>query len=717
MLIKSLRIENFRQFKGSNSIDFSIDPNKNVTIILGDNTFGKTTLLQAFNWCFYGIVTFDHNPKDLLNLEVADEMYNEDTRNVEVELTLLHDGSEYYITRTQRYTMTNGKARGEASPQVKVSYKQPDGQTESVKAMHVNNVINNILPKDLLTYFFFDIERVNSISTRRDVAQAVKGLLGLTILDSTIKHLGSRDTKTSVIGKYYAAMDQDGYNKAHDALTIIQDAQQESASCLEKLEECNSQIQDYEERREELNTILRNNQATSELQKRKETIECYIKTENVTLTSTINSFFREFSQGALSFFAQPLLSTAKAFLTEVKIDDKGVRDLTKPTIEELIKRGRCICGAEICAGNDAYNHLMEELAYVPPESIGNTVRHYKESLNNFSRHANSLYEKLNEQYEAIYRSKNRIQEWEDELLDISSQIKGKENMHQYESDLATVKKRLQKLNEKKEKLSRADQTEKDKIETYKKVYDSLVAVPSKNKEIMTLMEYAEAIREWLETTYAEKEVAIRESLETKVNEIFDRMYHGHRRVVIANKYQVSLLTAIADKEVAAGESEGYNRVKNFAFIAGLVALAKEKIMTDNSENGFDLSSEPYPLVMDAPFPNADEIHTANISKVLPEVAEQVIMFVMQKDWQYAEPVMTDRVGKQYQLNKISETFTKLQSRSICMDIFESDYTISGKHATYLKYLAVKNSKDNANETTSTARIFERYIDVYMNAIV
>ena len=31
--------------------------------------------------------------------------------------------------------------------------------------------------------------------------------------------------------------------------------------------------------------------------------------------------------------------------------------------------------------------------------------------------------------------------------------------------------------------------------------------------------------------------------------------------------------------------------------------------------------------MDAPFSNADETHTANISKVLPEIAEQVIMFV------------------------------------------------------------------------------------------
>ena len=63
--------------------------------------------------------------------------------------------------------------------------------------------------------------------------------------------------------------------------------------------------------------------------------------------------------------------------------------------------------------------------------------------------------------------------------------------------------------------------------------------------------------------------------------------------------------------------------------------------------------------MDAPFSNADETHTANISKVLPEIAEQVIMFVMQKDWNYAEPVMNEKVGQRYHLNKISETLTRL----------------------------------------------------------
>lgn len=660
MLIKSLRMENFRQFKGSNKIDFSMEPGKNVTIILGDNTFGKTTLLQAFNWCFYGIAMFDQNPDNLLNLEVASEMFNGDTRIVEVEITVIHDGAEYIITRTQRYTMNNGKVRGEATPQPKVSYKQPDGQTESVKAVQVKNVINNILPQDLSTYFFFDTERVNSISTRRDVAEAVKGLLGLTILDSAIKHLGTRSAKTSVIGKYYASMDMDGDSKAQDALRRIQAAEAKRAAISEQLEECKSQINHYEGRKEQLDSILRDNQTTSTLQKKKEDLERRIAQEKKALEATMNAFFREFSQGSLQFFAQPLLKTTSAFLKEVKVDDKGIRDLTKPTIEELIKRGRCICGAEIRNGNDAYNHLMAELAYVPPESIGNTVRHYRDKLQSFSRPAERVYDSLTERFESMYRSKTRIQEWEDELLGISSQIKGKENMRQYEIELVDVKKRLRDLNAKKERLIRDDQAQKSDIDRYKKVYDSLVAVSGKNKEIMALIEYAEEIHDWLVETYSQKEGTIREALETKVNEIFERMYHGHRRVVIDQKYQVSLLTTIAEKEIAAGESEGSNRVKNFAFIAGLVALAKEKIMTDSSENGFDLSSEPYPLVMDAPFSNADETHTANISKVLPEIAEQVIMFVMHKDWRYAEPVMYQRVGKQYQLNKISETFTRLQ---------------------------------------------------------
>ena len=660
MIIKSLRMENFRQFKGTTKVDFSCDKDQNVTIILGDNTFGKTTLLQAFNWCFYGKVMFDQNPDFLLNMEIAEQMQDGDIQKVEVEITLLYDSVEYVISRTQRYTCAGTRVRGESVPTVKVSYKQQDGQMESVKAVQIKNVINNILPEDLSTYFFFDTERVNSISTRKDVADAVKGLLGLSTMDNAIKHLGDRSKKSTVIGKIYGSMDLNGDAKAKEALNRIQTAEAKRKSIADQLDECTSQIKQYNDRKDQLDTILRNNQETTALQKKKEKLEKQISVERKALESSMNAYFKEFSRGSLAFFSQPLLGTASAYLKEVNVDDKGLTDLTRNTILELIKRGRCLCGAEIIKNNDAYNHLMDEMRYALPESIGTTVRQYRNKLNSFSRSAQSTYESLEQRYQDIYRSKVRIQDWDDELMEISDQIKGKENMDKYEYELSDIKKRLRDLNDKRDRLIRDDGAQKNTIDQYQKLYDSLTAVSGKNKQSLRLIAYAEAIQEWLSTAYKEKEQTIREELEKKVNDIFERMYHGHRRVSIDSRYQVTLLTTVADKDIATGESEGLNRVKNFAFIAGLVSLAKNKIISDGTENGVNLSSEPYPLVMDAPFSNADETHTANISKVLPEIADQVIMFVMQKDWNYAEPVMRSRVGKEYHLNKISETYTQLK---------------------------------------------------------
>lgn len=106
MIIKSITLNNFRQFKGKQKLAFSSDSSKNVTVLLGDNTFGKTTILQAFNWCLYGVADFpkDSSPDFLLNLEVANELAGVQQKSeVYVELILEHKGLEYIILRKQPY--------------------------------------------------------------------------------------------------------------------------------------------------------------------------------------------------------------------------------------------------------------------------------------------------------------------------------------------------------------------------------------------------------------------------------------------------------------------------------------------------------------------------------------------------------------------------------------------------------------------------------------
>ncbi|MGN8891026.1 AAA family ATPase [Dysosmobacter sp. HCP28S3_G4] len=147
MLIKSITLHNFRQFKGKQKLEFSSDSDKNVTVLLGDNTFGKTTILQSFNWCLYGVADFpkDSNPEFLLNLEVANELAGVQQKcEVYVELILEHKGMEYIILRKQPY-IDRGYGNWTAlQSQLSVSYKE-SGITKQVREGEEQRIINSIL--------------------------------------------------------------------------------------------------------------------------------------------------------------------------------------------------------------------------------------------------------------------------------------------------------------------------------------------------------------------------------------------------------------------------------------------------------------------------------------------------------------------------------------------------------------------------------------------
>ena len=230
MLLKSLHMKNFRQFIDE-TIAFSDDLDRNVTIIMGDNGSGKTTIAQAFSWCLY--CSTDFNDNILINRKVANEMAVGSDEKVKTELVLQHGGIDYTVTTVQVYRKEfNGKVKP-FNPSQSIRYKRADGQQEFIKdSLKVQGLIRKILPKDLSRYFFFDGERINLMSKEvqngnsKTFMTAVRGLLGLGAFEAAIAHL--KPTSAGVIGKYNAK-----FSSGTDA-TI--------ASASEKANECTDKI-------------------------------------------------------------------------------------------------------------------------------------------------------------------------------------------------------------------------------------------------------------------------------------------------------------------------------------------------------------------------------------------------------------------------------------------------------------------------------------------
>jgi len=99
MILKTLKVKNFMPYWGDSSISFPDDKDKNVMLVFGDNMRGKTSLLNALRWVFYGKAIGRHSREialfDLVNIEAT--MVGD--WSMEVMVTFEDDGHRYELRR------------------------------------------------------------------------------------------------------------------------------------------------------------------------------------------------------------------------------------------------------------------------------------------------------------------------------------------------------------------------------------------------------------------------------------------------------------------------------------------------------------------------------------------------------------------------------------------------------------------------------------------
>lgn len=665
MLLQKITLENFRQFRNE-SIDFAQGENgKNVTIIIGENGTGKTTFAQAFFWCLYGETEF--SDKNMLNKLVANQLLPGAEAIVRVELKLRHGDVNYTLIREQPYKKDyTGKVKGD-NTRFSISFKDAAGNTNYVKASMCESEVKTILPKELSRYFFFDGERIEKmskdISTGKkatDFAEAVKGLLGLNAMYSAIQHFNPK-SKSGVIGSYESSYDANSNSKVAEYTRIIEDCNNKIAAIDARLEELDSEIESARIRKDQKSEEIKQYAEGEELQRKREKLLQNIESVKKSRANVIKAICKDFNGSMSAFFSLSLIDNALQMISQRDFAGKDIPYMHSKTIEYLLRQKVCICGTHLDEGSVPYAKVKELIDFLPPQSISTTIGDFKkESKRRANMNPDALEEAIRDNMAIISQQDDDLTNYHDELQAIEGKLSGgdvREKVRAINHEIQTCVQIIRNDEaEKSQKLIQRGRLEQEK-ERADSERRNLTLLDDKNKKIEIYKAYAERIYMELLDVYNKSEATIREKLQETINNIFKQIYEGGLYLTIDEKYHISVYaTDFEGDDVETSTAQSISVI--FAFITGIIKMARDN-RNATDEDAKLLSSEPYPLVMDAPLSAFDKRRIKTVCDSLPETAEQVIIFIKDTDGDLAENYMGDRIGRRHHFEKKNEFETLL----------------------------------------------------------
>lgn len=663
MLLESIKLENFRQFRNE-YIEFAQGADgKNVTIIIGDNGAGKTTFAQAFFWCLYGETEF--SDKNMINRLVASEMKPGQKEKVQVTLKLIHGNVSYTLMREQEYSKDySNRIKGDNTI-FDIAIKDSKGNTTYVKKTLCEGEVKSILPKELSKYFFFDGERIEKmskdISTGKkatDFAEAVKGLLGLNAMFSAIQHFNPR-AKNSVIGSYESSYSANSNIKIIEYTKTIESCKEKISEIDSRIDELENQIEQARSRKAEKVEEIKLYAEGEELQLKKEKLLGQIKSVKTSRSTVIKEISKNFNANMSFFFSSSLMLKALEFLANKDFIGKDIPFMHSKTIEYLLKQKVCICGTHLDEGSVPYNKIKGLLEFLPPQSLSTNVSDFKKESNRRANARENLYDDIREKMAIISKQDEEIVNLNDDLNAIEKKL----SSNDVRNTVRTINAEIQICDQ----TIRKNQTERDQLLMKKGGFEkdatradterrNLTLLDENNKKIEIYKAYAEKIYEELQEVYDSSETEIRSKLEATINEIFRTIYEEGLSLTIDEKYHISVYANDYDGDVETSTAQSISVI--FAFITGIIKMAREN-RTANNEDAKLLSSEPYPLVMDAPLSTFDKRRIKTVCESLPNIAEQVIIFIKDTDGEVAEDYMGDKIGSRHQFDKKNEFETVL----------------------------------------------------------
>lgn len=668
MFLRQLTLKDFRQFKGEQKIDFAPDKNKNVTIIVGENGTGKTTFAQAFTWCLYGETTF--NDKKLICKSTAQDLSPNDEEDVVVTLRFVHNNIEYKCTRSQTYVKENsGNIKAKANSKFVIEYKDSTGQQQYVVEAQQEGEINKILPKELSSYFFFDGERIGNMSkeitngSSKEFPNAVKSLLGLSAFERALNHLNGPHNQNSVVRSYnkqYDSSSNSELQKLIDEIDLLQQEKTKKEERVARIDENDlpsirrqlKEIEDKQKKFKEAETLIEKKKLFEDQRSSVESVR----------QMNVKDLLKSFSDNSYNFFLKNMIVEVMKSLSDADIKDKGIPDIHERTIRYLIGKKKCLCGAPIEHDSVAHNNLIDLLKYIPPQSLGTSIKNFIGVANEKSKNE-FFFDSFNESYSRILGNDDQITELNDKISAIDEKLAGisENDVGRLQNDLIKYREIESDLIEERGSCSQAALDLTEKINGKEQAKNNYTTIDKANVKIASYQAYAEYIYNALNDLYKTEESKVRNKFEETINTIFNEIYNGGLALKLDERYNIKILVKdFSNYNVDVEASTAQSLSVILAFISAVIKMARENESGGNKL----LVTEAYPLVMDAPLSAFDTKRIQSICDVLPKIAEQVVIFINDKDGVIAENNMKEKIGLKYHFRKENEFETYMEKENV-----------------------------------------------------
>ena len=661
MKLHSLTARNFMPYKGEIELTFPQDEQRNVMIIFGDNMRGKTSILNAIRWAFYGEALGRHSRPIPLQEIVNKDAALVDEWKVEVHVKFDANGHNYDLRRVaDRRPLVTTPSKPEDF--TRLIHLRRDGSV--ISGDQVEAEIGLIAPKQISRFFLFDGELLQEYETLliedsqqgQQIKEAIEQVLGVPALTNgrvdiqTILKQAQKRQNADL--KQIAGLEKQA--ERHAGLTGRIDAIDRD------LEDLNTRLRKVREDRTVLDDELEAAQSVigakatldAKLGEQKVVIEECEKKEAERL-DLLSGAWKDLIDAQLQIKRDQLERQRKALMDSINKRSGLAQKISD--LRQLLETRECPTCEQVL-GDERRAQIGEALGRAEAElqSIDDgtaSLQHISGQLDALSKiRGINARDRLRQAEKDLQSYQVRLTQIENDIERLRDEIAG--------YDTAVIARKRVLHSEKIREEGRLQGDIQDQNVERKNLIDELAvsqkAIEGLTKDRTQRSTIKASLCSDLERVFAQSIEQLRENLRERVeglaNDAFKQMttQKSYRGVEINDNYGLQIVDA-SGRHVAV-RSAGAEQIVALSLIDGLNRTGRAA----------------GPVLMDTPFGRLDLDHRDNILSYLPSVTSQFVLLVhsgeIRKDTDLA--VIAERIGAIYEIREISSTQSRLERATL-----------------------------------------------------